>query len=169
MMTSEATVILATERHLLLANVPNRGKRLLEVLNDHTTEFVTVNDARLFKQESEPPRGELETAIVRKANLVLAILPEQHEAPEKRHYSYVAKQMYSCLAVAGGYEIRGDLLLKGTREPIPALNVELPDFFPITKATVSHASNLMRPTESAVVLLNKAWVGLFQVGAPAGR
>ncbi len=160
----KAPVILATDSHLFTAEIPTRGVRLVEVLNDHTTEFVVVNDFRLFSENEKERKesGRLTTAV-RKGNLALAILPALHEASERRMYYFVAKKQYSCRAVVGDYLIEGSLYLRGAPDLTAILNTELQAFFPITDAVVSHA-DLATAIRPSVVLVNKVKLVALQIG-----
>jgi hypothetical protein len=158
----KAPVILATDNHLFTAAVPTRGNRLLEVLNDHTTEYLVVNDFRLYSDKdgddaARPP------AVVRKSNLALAMLPTLHEAAERRMYYFVAKKSHPCRIVVGDYTIAGNLSLRGAPDLNVILSTELQHFFPITEAIVSH-TGLRAAVKPSVVLVNKDKVAALQLG-----
>jgi hypothetical protein len=158
----KAPVILATDNHLFTAVVPTRGNRLLEVLNDHTTEFLVVNDFRPYSDKDEDNTAR-PSAVVRKANVALAMLPTIHEAAERRMYYFVAKKNYACRIVVGDYTIAGDLSLRGAPDLNSILSSELQHFFPITEAIVSHPE-LRTAVKPSVVLVNKDKVAALQLG-----
>jgi hypothetical protein len=157
-------VILATDHHLFTAAVPTRGNRLLEVLNDHTTEVLVVNDFRLSSDKDEDDVAR-QGAVIRKANLVLAILPTVHEAAERRLHYFVAKKSHPCQIAVGDYTIAGNLSLRGFPDLNAIFRTELQSFFPITEAVVSHAE-LPVPTLPSVVLVNRDMVAALQLGEP---
>jgi hypothetical protein len=161
----KAPVILATDNHLFTAAVPTRGNRLLEVLNDHTTEFLVVNDFRLFADKNDEDSAR-PPAVVRKMNLALAMLPTLHEAAERRMYYFVAKKTHACRIVVGDYTIVGSLSLRGAPDLNAILNTELQHFFPVTEAVVSHR-DLRSAVRPSVVLINKDKVAALQLDESA--
>jgi hypothetical protein len=114
--------------------------------------------------ESDGGGPPMPTGIVRKSNLVLAILSAPHEAAKRRQYAYVEKKARPCTVVAGSYVIQGDLQFRGSEYPIAVVNAELQNFFPITRAVVTHPFGQKAPLAAPVVLVNKQLLSALSIG-----
>jgi len=162
------SALLVTNEHLLGVEIETRGQRLLDVLNDNNTDFLCVNDVRVFRRRCATPVATLPKAIIRKSNIGLAIpAGDRHEAPEKRARSFVPKRRYAASLVVLGYEVRGELALKRTDDPVAALCHELGRFFPVPRGTVAFADTRSEEQTAQVVLVNSDHVSLFALGQPA--
>jgi hypothetical protein len=166
MTETETAVILATDQYLLEALVTTRGQRLLEVLNDPTSDFLRVLDFKLISRETGEGRATMPTGIIRRSNLVLAMLTEQHEAPQRRQYSYVEKKARPVVVIAGSYLIEGDLQFRGKYDPVAVVNAELQSFFPVTNAVISHSSSNRPPMRAPVAIVNKQCLWALHIGDP---
>jgi hypothetical protein len=166
MTETETEVILATDQHLLEALVTTRGQRLLEVLNDPTSDFLRVLDLKLMSRENGEASSAMPTGIVRRSNIVLALLSDQHEAPQRRQYSYVEKKARPVVIVAGGFVIEGDLQFRGKYDPVSVVNAELQSFFPVTNAMVSHPSGFRNLMRAPVAIINKQFLFALHIGDP---
>ena len=172
MLSDSVNTILATHEHLLTAKVATHGQRLLEVLADTNTDFLAVQDVRVFRRRGDTCMATLSEAVIRKANIAF-VLPSgsKHEAPEKRSRSYVAKKKYGAFLVVLGYEVRGEIHLKELDDPKVLLCQEFRSFFPVPRGNVSFAGTRCGDRESQVVLVNRDLVSLFEVsiiGADGG-
>ena len=160
--------LLVTNEHLLGVEIDTRGKRLLDVLNDTNTEFLSVNDVRVFRRKCATPVATLPKALILKSNVGLAIpAGDAHEAPAKRSRSFVPKRRYAAFLVVLGYEVRGELALKRTDDPVAALCHELGRFFPVPRGTVAFAGTRCEEQTAQVVIVNSDHVSLLELGQPA--
>jgi hypothetical protein len=164
---SSTTVILGTHAGMQVASVPTRGQRLLDMLNDGGSEFLQITDLGAPITGSSSIRAPLSGAVLRKSQLLLAILSEQYEAPERRRFASIPKKVYTAVLTVGAFEICGQLHLKGPNDVVTALARELGSFFPITNATIQNAGLLTSPCQSQGVIINAAFVSLFHIGAVA--
>ncbi|HUY92026.1 MAG TPA: hypothetical protein VMV10_25015 [Pirellulales bacterium] len=157
--------ILLVDEHLVVGEVQTRGQRLLEVLNDHLTDWLHVYDVHLARREAKTSSVEaLNEVAIRKSELKLALLGGgKHESPEKRRFSFVDKRLHFAVALVGGYEVRGRLHLKGSSD-VDRVLVEMSNFVPLTEATVAHAGMAGEKLDASVVLINKAAISMFHVG-----
>lgn len=168
MLGGGAFVRLVTEEHLINATVYTHGRRLLDVLNDRTTDYLKVSDVELHRKHSpEDAVAAFSQAIVRKADLHLVIITgQEHEAPRTRLFGYVQKTRHSVFLTVPGYEVRGEMHLTGTGQPDPiaVLAQETGVFFPVTGATASHAQTGADVVVHPVVMVNKHSLCLFALG-----
>ena len=164
MLNEEVNTILATHEHLLTAKVPTRGRRLLDVLADSNTDFLAVDDVRIFRRQGDTCIETLPRAAIRKDNIAFA-LPSgtRHEAPQKRSTSFISKKTYDAFLMVLGYEIRGQIQLKEIDDPRVLLCRELGNFFPVPHGSVSFAGTRCGDRQSQVVLVNRNLISVFEV------
>lgn len=157
--------VLVVDEHLVVGEVQTRGQRLLEVLNDHLTDWLHVYGVHLARREAKANSVEaLDEVAIRKAELKFALLGGgKHESPEKRRFCVVDKRLHFAVALVGGYEVRGRLHLKGSSD-VDRVLVEMSNFIPLTEATVAHAGMAGEKLDASVVLINKAAISMFHVG-----
>jgi hypothetical protein len=147
--------------------IDTRGQRLLDVLNDNNTSFLSVNEARVFRRGCATAVATLPQAVIRKANVALAILVgDRHEAPLRRSRSFVPKRRHSVFLVVLGYEVRGELSLKRTGDSVAALCHELGVFFPVPNGTVAFTGTHWEAQAAQVVIANSSHLSLLQLGKP---
>ncbi len=167
MFTRRAAVILITYEHRFTGQVPTGGRRLLDILNDRTTEYLHIHDVQVFRStDTGTCIAAFPEAVVRKADLSLVLITtEKHEAPEKRLYGFVPKKLYHVFLTVPGYEVQGRLhLTASSPEPVAVLARETSEFFPITQATVSQVDGAAGTLQVPVIIVNKTSITLFYVG-----
>ena len=170
MSVSELTTILITEEHLLSAKVTTRGQRLLDVLANSNTEFLSVFDVEVLRRQCGTRVATVPRAVLRKENIALAIpAGSGHEAPVKRSQTFQSKNRYAAFMLVLGYEVCGEISLSGTDDARNALFHELGHFFPVPCGRVTFAGTQYAGQESQVVIVNKDFVSLFQIAEPATR
>jgi hypothetical protein len=160
-----ASVVLITHQHRIAGAVQTKGKRLLDVLNDKTTDYLDIRDVQVFRgTDTETCVAAFPEALALKADIsLMVVLAEKHEAPRKRLYGFVRKRPYPVFITVPGYEIQGRMHLTGPPEPLAVLARETDVFFPVTQATVSQVIT-GEPLEVSVVMVNKTCIGLFSLG-----
>ena len=165
MSSARVPAILMVDEHLIIGEVQTRGMRLLEVLNDHLTDWLHVYDVHVARRGAMANSIEsLGEVAIRKSEIKLALLGGgKHESPEKRRYAFVDKKLYVAVALIGGYEVRGRLHLKGSSD-LDRVLVEMSNFLPVTEAAVSHAEMAGQKLDASVVLINNAAISMFHVG-----
>jgi hypothetical protein len=157
--------MLVTHEHLLDGEIDTHGQRLLDVLNDASTSFLRVKDVRVLRRKCATAIAISPEAVIRKSNVALAIpAGDKHESPVRRSLSFDSKRRYSAFLVVLGYEVRGELALKGTDDGVAALCHELGYFFPVPKGRVAFAGTYCRDTGAQVVIVNSDHVSVLQLG-----
>lgn len=168
-MLQQATFVeLITHEHRFKATVYTRGQRLLDILNDRTTDYLSINDVEVYRYSA--PNDCVATfseAIIRKEDLQLAIITgEKHEAPTRRLFGFVQKIPYHVFLTVPGYEVRGKIHLTREQkaESVAVLSRETGTFFPITSATASQAWTGEDLLSTPVIMVNKRSLSLFYLG-----
>jgi hypothetical protein len=168
LLKSAAFVELVTHEHRFKAKVYTRGQRLLDMLNDRTTDFLQINDVEVYRYSAPDVQlGVFEEAIVRKKDLHLAIIThEEHEAPAQRLFGFVQKIPYHVFLTVPGYEVRGTIHLgqRHDHNPISVLSRQTGTFFPVTSATASQAWTGEAILDSPAIMINRDSLSLFYLG-----
>ena len=164
MATDKVRAMLVTDEHLLVGEIPTRGQRLLENLLDPTTRFLHIHQVHVCRRVATSDSDHfLDHAVVAKEMLSLAILSgRKHEAPNIHRYANVEKRAFSAFLIVSGFEVRGRMHCHGSSDPVAILSTEMGSFIPVTQATVSWDRG--KPIAAGVVLVNRAYTSLLQVG-----
>ena len=164
---TDLSAIVVTNEHLLSGQVSARGRRLIQVLNDTTTDFVSMQNVRVMRRAGGACVATLPSAMVLKRNIALAIpANDQHESPEKRRDNFVHKRRFNAFLIVKGYEIRGQVCLKGTEDPLAALCHELGAFFPVPGGSVAFSGTSCDEQHRQVIVVNREYVSVFHLGEP---
>ena len=164
MTTTEISVILATEEHVLSGNVAANGQRLLDLLSDTNTDFVRLSDAHLFRRKGNTRIASLPEVVVAKKSVGFVIPnTDAHEAPKKRFMSIVKKNQYSVFLLVFGYEVRGTLQLLGAGDPVSTLCNELGNFVAVPNGSVAFDGTSPNRPGSQVVIVNKDLISLMEI------
>ncbi len=164
MTTDTLRAMLVTDEHLLVGEVPTHGQRLLENLIDPTSAFLHIHQVHICRRAAASESVQvLEHAVVVKKMLSLAVLSgKKHEAPNVHRLAIVEKRSSSAFLIVPGFEVRGEMHCRGLSDPVAILSSETGSFIPVTRATVSWGCG--KPLAAGVVLVNKAYISLLQVG-----
>ena len=169
-MTDRVTIIVIAGQHSFAGELENRGLRVLELLNDVSTEFLQLSEVVVHQKFFDGIIKRLPDATIPKAIVDLVLLEQgKHEAPIRRQHALVDKRTYAAFAVVGNYELRGKLMLKGAPDVIGTLTRELSSFFPLTNIRLSMVGGPAEPVAAGVALINKSKVSLLQIDQQIGR
>lgn len=161
--------VFAVSHHLISGKVANNGQRLLDVLNDKLSDFVTLDEAEVFAATGESI-AQLPNAIIPKSELLMAVVPgERHEAPEKRTTRFRSKKQYSAFVIADRFAINGRLHLEGSGHASVTYQKELGEYAAIDEATVTNLYGDGMPVDVQVAIVSKSAVVLLRVGDRATR
>jgi hypothetical protein len=169
-MSDQVAVLLITGRHSIAGILDHRDLRVLDVLNDPTTEFLRLRQAVVSRHIQGEAIAQLNEAIIPKTTIEFVVLLDKgHEAPIRRHYGFVEKQAHGVFLLLADYEIRGAHSIKGRPDPLYSpLGHDMSSFFPITAATFSNVMSSHRPVQAGVIFVNKAKVCVIEMaGASA--
>src|SRR5688500_14413845 len=136
--SQETEVFVATAEHLLFGKLQTSGSRVQEILNDANSNFLRLRDATVFRGESVPLRAKPLPVLSKHQIVFVARSGSKYEALDKRRYAFADKRHSTCFVIASGYEIEGTVSLKGSSEPVAAINSELGDFFPIAEPKIGN-------------------------------
>jgi hypothetical protein len=165
-MADSVTIIVLAGRHSFSGILENRGSRVLDLLNDLSTEFLRLRDITVHRGFCEGIIAQLESGIIPKRTIDVVLLDRgHHEAPMRREHATVKKKSWGAFLVVGDYEIRGKLMLKGSTDVVNAMTCELSAFFPVKDTRLSIVGGDQSPSAAGVALINKAKAALVQIDA----
>jgi hypothetical protein len=167
--SQETEVFVATAAHLLFGKLQTSGSRVQEILNDSSTDFLRLRDATVFRGASVAVRPAPLVVLAKHEVVFVALSGTKYEAPGKRAYAFADKKHCTCFVLASNYEIEGTLSLKGSADPVVALNSELSDFFPIADPKIGNIGD-QKSVPAAVALVNKSMISAIEVAVsqPSG-
>jgi hypothetical protein len=164
MTTNQVAVLFIVGRHSFAGTIDHSSSRVLDVLNDVNTEFLRVHGGAVFRGFQGGPIGQFDETTVPKSAIDCVVLTEErHEAPQRRQYALVEKQSHPVFVLVADYEVRGNVMLGRTVDPVLVLNSSASTFFPIVTASVSTVDVKGPPLSARVVFVNKAKVSLLQI------
>jgi hypothetical protein len=153
-----------TQEHLFKGTFSTDGQRLLDSLNDATTNFITMEDVEVFRASHNVRAAKLSTASVRKEHIgIVLVTSGRHEAPERQVNHRRDKQQFSAFLTCFGYDVKGTVHLRGYADPVNALSLDFEPFFPVTQAVVSHGGNAGLQVKVPVAMINRDAVSLFHL------
>ncbi len=153
-----------TQEHFFKGTFSNHGQRLLDSLNDTTTDFITMEDVEVFRASHNVRAVELPKAAVRKEHVGIVFLnTERHETPERQVNLRRDKENFPAFLTCFGYDVQGTVHLRGYADPVNALTHDFESFFPVTDAIVTHGGNAGLRVRVPVAMINRAVVSLFNL------
>jgi hypothetical protein len=165
-MTNQVEILVVTGQHAFTGSVENRGLRMLDVLNDASTQFLKLHDVSIYRGFDKTCVRQVAETVFPKSIVDFVLLKRQpHEAPLRRAHSLIAKDQHHALVVLDHYEIHGDFMSKGVIEPMVVLHEQSPPFFPIVSPDI-YLSTIGETVCSNVALINRAKVSLFHYERP---
>lgn len=158
------SVTAVTQEHFFKGTFSTHGLRLLDSLNDVTSDFVTLENVEIFRASYNVRAAELAKAAVWKEHISMVLVTSRrHEAPGKQATHRRDKQHYLAFLTCYGFDVQGTVHLRGHPDPVNALSNELGTFFPVTDATVTHGGNTGLQVKVPVAMVKRDAVSLFHL------
>ena len=170
-MTLDTTVpaALFTNGHILVCRISTRGNRLLDLLNNSSSEFLQLEDVQTYRVTCRSHVASFPDGVIRKSRLLLAILTDNRcKDSTRRNYAQTVKDQYAGFITIGDLEIRGKLHLGRHPDVATFLLHATGNFFPVTEANVSCVDNEDEESKP-VVLINKNFVDFIQISPDKPR
>lgn len=165
-MTNRVEILVVTGQHSFTGSVENRGLRILDVLNDASTQFLKLHDVSIYRGFDKTSIQQVSETLFPKTTIDFVLLKRQpHEAPMRRGHSLTTKDRHVALVVLDHYEIHGDFMSKGPVDPMFVLHSDAPPFFPIVSPDI-YLGTMGKTVYSNVAFVNKAKVSLFHYDRP---
>jgi hypothetical protein len=169
MMTDRVAVQIIAGRHAFTGSLEHSSIRVLDVLNNAGTEFLRIHVAVVCRGLGGTPIGEFAEITVPKSSIECVVLTEErHEAPLQRRYALVEKQSHAAFVLLAHHELRGEIMLGRTLDPIHLLNGAASNFFPVVSATLSSADPAIPCVNAKVAFINRTKVAALHVDQRTG-
>lgn len=161
---SQASVTIFTQAHRYDGAIVNRGFRLADLLTDSSTSSIELHDAVVVS--SAPARSELrsERVLLRKQDILLAIPPEEHEAPVRRKNNRVEKRRFAVALTLSHAIVSGVTQLphRTARELLLSDSAQLADFLAVMEGKVHWANLPQMPDRCHVMLVRRSAIEAIQ-------
>ena len=153
-------VCVVTNAHSIVGLLETGGRRVLEVLNDLSTSYLSLDEVRSQRLGATNDAVSLPTLLMCKSEITAcAITQLRHEAAQRRVNAFVPKVPHGIYVIAGACQCRGMIGLRGNPDPKVALEGEFGMFFPITEAVLQCSTAELT---AKVVFINRARVVAIQ-------
>ena len=164
MMTTTIHVTLLVGNHLLTGSVIPSAGRLLDLLNNRSSEYLTITNVQVYDLidahglEAESLLATLPHALVAKDSILLAIvIAEEAETGKQREDMHVEKRACAAFVTMPGVALRGTVHVPySPYHPITPESFMARDadrFFPITGVEIVAAYDGLRLPESVHVAM----------------
>jgi hypothetical protein len=163
-MADRATIFVVSAQHSFLGAIENRGLRVLEILNDLSSDYLDLHDVAVFRGLQGECVKRLPAATLPKSMVDFVLLEShKHEAPLRRTHAYVAKDSHNAFMLLGDFEIHGELTIKWTPNSIRYLQQEQTAFFPVAKPQVMRFNGSESPISAGTALVNGLKITLLDM------
>lgn len=160
---SPLPAMVLTQSHRLVGLLDTAGRRMQEVLNDSTTEYLRLTQVAVAGLTDDRSAAALPSLVISKPEIIVCTtIQEWHEAAERRLTSYVQKRSWDAFVVAGPISCRGTINLRGTPDAVAAIKGEFEGFFPVTNAELRCGSATLAVK---IALINREKVAALHIGA----
>jgi hypothetical protein len=161
----QTAVMLMTASHRIVGQIGSVGQRLNDILNNKLNTFLKVYNAEIFRHtDAETPIARFPVITLPKALINLILIQEQtHEAPTKRLYGFVQKDVYQTFLTISDYEVQGSLHFTALPKPEIFLGDTTTSFVPVTQATVTYVNDSARAWQALVVFVQRFSIALFHL------
>jgi hypothetical protein len=154
-MAESAAILAVSSQHSFFGTIENRGLRVLEVLNDLSTDYLDLHDVAVFRGLHGECLKRLRSATIPKSAIDFVLLEShRHEAALRRTHAYVPKEARSAFVVLGEFEFHGTLMLKWSSETIRTVQQSKTAFFPVTNPKLLRLNNDEQPITAGTALIN---------------
>jgi len=165
----QTPVVLITSHHRYEGNLPSRGLRVADVLNDGSTDVVTLRDATAVGSGTRVQEVRFDEVVLKKSSVLIVFPQGEYEAPRQRRNKYIEQDRYGAMVTLPGYVFSGVVQLP--TKPVPSFllseNSTLPDFMGMTNVSIHSAMHDFAPSDSGVVIVRRGAVEGVQLTSRA--
>ncbi len=143
-----------------------RHKKLADQLNDHTTDFLSLED--VYVSNIERPADiavSYPSSILRKQNITAVVVARQEDGLSREHSygSYFGAYLRPIFITIPFFEIKGHLRLSGRVDLRTVLTTGTSGFLPILDGQMASSVRMDLEFAGAIILVNKDHIGAFWV------
>jgi hypothetical protein len=161
-----ADVVFVSNQFDVHGSVTTGTGRILDVLNDQTTRFLKLDNARICPRMSGTVIAQLRSCVMAKDSIQLVqLVGEDRPNETKVFFAAQARRTFDIVLTLPTILVEGRIHVKSSPDPQAYLTLESGAFFPVTSARFHEESPDAASHVHAVVLVNKIFVSClaFQV------
>lgn len=153
MKDKHTVAILFLSDYGLRCTIPTGGNRLLDALNDPSSDYLEVSRARFFQRDDFQTVIDVSSTLVVKSAIQLVVIDEADEDDRKLFYATLERKTYEAVISLPTTIVEGTLHVKSARDPQAFLSIEAAGFFPVTNAKIHQLTSSADKLESRVALI----------------
>ena len=167
-MSTKETAIAAeliTKHHHYFGLVHAEGRRLSDVLANHSLDVLEMNQVTLNTIGDRPIEQKLERMLIKKDSVLMAIPRGAYEAPVSRSNNYQKKGRHNATIVLAGHVLSCVVYMPPTLKPWALVdeNSILPAFFGVTDVTLHSSSHVLIPKKCDTVVIRRQSIESMEV------
>ncbi|MHB8969567.1 MAG: hypothetical protein ACYC3X_05885 [Pirellulaceae bacterium] len=156
MNSQSASTVFVLPHYDVYGTAPIGTTRILDVLNDHTTRYLKLNDVRICAPGDPLAMAELASTVLDKNSLqAVLLLGDDRQNESKVFFATLARKTTNVFITLPTIIVEGRIHNKHASDYQTYLSLEATAFFPVTAATVRGPMGIGNRLESPVVLVHK--------------
>ncbi|HYW79669.1 MAG TPA: hypothetical protein VE890_08835 [Thermoguttaceae bacterium] len=159
------TITAITAHHRYTGELPSRGYRIADILNDSSTNVLKLHDAIASGSGVRVQDVRFDEVVLKKESVLIVIPQGKYEAPRRRRNRYIERDRYGAMVSLPGYILSGVIHLP--TKPVPSFllaeNSTLPDFMGMTNVTVHSSMHDFTPTDCGVLIVRRSALEAVQL------
>ncbi len=159
MNTHKSSVTVVTHGHFLRGDAHIPGDRLVDVLNDPTSDYLRLQNVDVFRLSHDARAATLPHTAIPKEHIGMVLLTAHNEETPAAG----ASSEYAAFVIALGFDIRGTIRLRGCADPVNAMSREFGSFFQVHDAVVTHGVHPQLQLKVPETIIRRDFVGTLHL------
>ena len=146
-------------------SLANRGFRLADVLNERTSDTLTMHDTVSGVVGTSSANVHWKEVLLRKNGILMAIPKGSYEAPLRRQNNFVERNRYGAMIVLPGHVISGIVYLppRGSAMMLLDENSTMSGFIAVTDVTVHSSIHSFPAPRLGVAIVQRKFIESLQL------
>lgn len=166
---STTRITAVTRSHRYCGLVETRGRRVADLLNDGNTAVLPMADVAIADNGKREAEFHCEELLLRKRDILVALLSGEHEAPVRRNNNRTQRRHYGAVILLPGLAISGIAHMPGRVLPQTLVQEDtiLAPFVAVTDVAVHSSAYEGLPAETALAVVQRQWIEAYQLSPEA--
>lgn len=164
-----ARITVFTRSHRYCGLVETRGYRVADLLNDGNTAVLPTKDVAIADNRKREAEFHCEELLLRKRDILVALLSGEHEAPVRRNNNRTPRRHYGAVILLPGLAISGIAHMPG--RVLPQTLVQdgsiLPPFLAVTNVDFHSSVYEGLPAETTLAVVQRECIEAYQLSEEA--
>ena len=158
-----------TRSHRYSGLVETRGRRVADLLNDGNTAVLPMADVAIADNGKRDAEFHCEDILLRKRDILVALLYGEHEAPIRRNNNRTQRRHYGAVILLPGLVLSGIAHMPGRVLPQTLVQEDsiLAPFVAVTDVAVHSSAYEGMPAEAALAVVQRQWIEAYQLSPEA--